>query len=151
MLILIFSDACRLPPAASATPPEHLELVPAPLELLPEPLDLHAYLWNTSGPKWMVKIRYVTKTHPRSSSCLANPVTEPLVSSEEALLTSWYARRKSYEAFTSSWDAQPRVGPAWSRASRESGEPVVSSASAYRHHPEPECPRNISSEHFPTT
>ena len=85
--MLTFSDACWLPPAASATPPEHLELVPAPLELLPEPLDLHAYLWNTSGPKWMVKIHYVTKTHPRSSSCLANPVTEPLVSSEEALLT----------------------------------------------------------------
>ena len=35
---------------------EHLELVPAPLELPPEPLDLRAYLWNTSGAKWMVKI-----------------------------------------------------------------------------------------------
>ena len=66
-----------------------LELVPAPLELIPEPLDLHAYLRNTSGAKWMVKIWRVEKTHSRSSSCLANSITEPLVSSEEAFVSSW--------------------------------------------------------------
>ena len=108
---------------------------------LPEPLDLHAYLRNTSGAKWMVKIWLVAKTHSRSSSCLANPVTKPLVSSKDALVTSWQAPRRSCEAFTNSWVAQPGVGPAWSRASQELGEPVVSSTSAYRHHPEPECPR----------
>ena len=86
--------------------PQHLQLVsqllglvPAPLELfskrlelhpeLPEPLDLHAYLWNTSGAKWMVKIWRVAKTHSRSSSCLANPIQESLVTSEEALVSSW--------------------------------------------------------------
>ena len=106
---------------------------------LPEHLDLHAYLRNTSGAKWMVKIRHVGKTHPRSSSCQANPVTKPLVSSKDALVTSCQAPRRSCEAFTNSWVAQPGVGPAWSRASQESGKPVVSSASAYRHHPEPEC------------
>ena len=68
---------------------EHLELVPAPLELPPEPLDLRAYLWNTSGAKWMVKIWRVAKTHSKSSSCLANPITESLVSSAEALVSCW--------------------------------------------------------------
>ena len=68
---------------------EHLELVPAPLELLPEPLDLRAYLWNTSGAKWMVKIWRVAKTHSRCSSHPAAPVTEPLASSEEAIVGSW--------------------------------------------------------------
>ena len=68
---------------------EHLELVPAPLELLPEPLDLRAYLWNTSGAKWMVKIWRVAKTHSRCSSHPAEPVTEPLASSEEAIVGSW--------------------------------------------------------------
>ena len=56
---------------------------------LPEHLDLHAYLRNTSGAKWMVKIWRVAKTSSRSSSCLANPIQETLVTSEEALVSSW--------------------------------------------------------------
>ena len=56
---------------------------------LPEHLDLHAYLRNTSGAKWMVKIWRVAKTHSRCSSHPAAPVTEPLASSEEAIVGSW--------------------------------------------------------------
>ena len=57
--------------------PAPLELLPKPLELLPElpeALNLHAYLWNTSGAKWIVKIWRAEKTHSRSSSCLAAPM-----------------------------------------------------------------------------
>ena len=99
-----------------------LELVPAPLELIPEPLDLHAYLRNTSGAKWMVKIWRVEKTHSRSSSCLANSITEPLVSSEEAFVSSKNpgdtAKHSQAPGTLSQESGQLGVGRARSQASR---------------------------------
>ena len=118
--------------------------------LLPDPLDLHAYLWNTSGTKWTMKIQRVPKTHSRSPSCLANPMAQPFVSSDNALVSSWQAPRRSCEAFTGSWEAQPGVRLFWSRARQESGEPVVSSASANRHHTKPECPGTCAQNVFST-
>ena len=99
-----------------------LELVPAPLELIPEPLDLHAYLRNTSGAKWMVKIWRVEKTRSRSSSCLANSITEPLVSSEEAFVSSKNpgdtAKHSQAPGTLSQESGQLGVGRARSQASR---------------------------------
>ena len=118
--------------------------------LLPDPLDLHAYFWNTSGVKRVVKIQRVPKTHSRSPSCLANPMVVPFVSSDNALVSSWQAPRRSCEAFTGSWEAQPGVGPFWGRARQESGEPVVSSASANKHHTKPECPGTCAQNVFST-
>ena len=118
--------------------------------LLPDPLNLHAYLWNTSGAKWIVKIQRVPKTHSRSPSCLANPMVEPFVSSDNALVSSWQAPRRSCEASTASWGARPGVGLFWSRAHQESGEPVVSSASANKHHTKPECPGTCAQNVFST-
>ena len=97
---------------------------------LPEPLDLHAYLRNTSGAKWMVKIWLVAKTHSRSSSCLANPVTKPLVSSKDALVTSWQAPRRSCEAFTNSWVGQPGVRRACGKLSQRLQAPARTGGSS---------------------